>query len=62
MPIYEVTGRFLARRNDWQIFRKRHDATSPEEATEWALSEIGGCHHVARRLIRIESVAEAKAS
>ena len=38
MPIYEVTGRFLARRNDWQIFRKRHDATSPEEATEWALS------------------------
>ena len=60
MPIYQVTGRFYARRNDWQIFRKQHDARDAHEATEWALSEIGGCHHVARNLIRIDSVQEAK--
>ena len=59
MPIYHVTGRFYARRNYWQVFRKQHDATDAKEATEWALSEIGGCHRVARRLIRIDSVDEA---
>ncbi len=58
MPIYTVSGRFYARRDDWQVFRKRHDATTPELAREWALSEIGGCHGIQRRNIRIDSVTE----
>lgn len=62
MPVFVVKGSFYARRGDWQPFRKEHDADSPEQAREWALSEIGGCHHVKRTLIRIESVAPAVAS
>lgn len=58
MPSYVVVGQFYARRDDWQTFRKRHDADTPTQAQEWALSEIGGCHHVRRSLIRIESVSE----
>ncbi len=58
MAMYTVSGRFYARRDDWQVFRKRHDADSPEQAREWALSEIGGCHGVQRRNIRIDTVAE----
>ena len=59
MPMWEVAGRFYARRGEWQPFSKIHDAVSAEQAREWALSEIGGCHGVARRLIRIDSVHEA---
>lgn len=62
MPTFVVSGRFYARRNDWQIFRKRHEAASAEEAREWALSEIGGCHHVRRAQIRIDGVEEEKAA
>ena len=62
MGAFVVTGSFYARRGDWQPFRKRHEADSPEQAKEWALSEIGGCHHVKRHLIRIESVLPAEAS
>lgn len=58
MTMYTVSGRFYARRDDWQVFHKRHDAVNPEQAQEWALSEIGGCHHVARRYIRIDTVTE----
>lgn len=58
MPKYTVAGRFYARRADWQVFRKLHDAPTPEQAREWALSEIGGCHGVQRRNIRIDSIAE----
>lgn len=62
MGAFVVTGSFYARRGDWQPFRKRHEADSPEQAKEWALSEIGGCHHVKRHLIRIESVLPVEAS
>jgi ribosomal protein L20A (L18A) len=55
---FAVTGTFLARRDDWQTFTKTTEAASPELAREWALSEIGGCHHVPRTRIRISSVAE----
>ncbi|MCI4329777.1 MAG: hypothetical protein L3J80_02775 [Thermoplasmata archaeon] len=55
---FAVTGTFLARRDDWQSFTKTTDADSPEQAREWALSEIGGCHHVPRTRIRIAKVAE----
>lgn len=62
MGAFVVSGRFLARRGDWQPFRKQHDADSPEQAREWALSEIGGCHHVKRHLIQIDSVTMAEPS
>lgn len=58
MARWAVTGTFLARRADWQKFTKTCEAPSADQAKEWALSEIGGCHGVARRLIRIASVAE----
>lgn len=60
MPMFAVVGSFYARRGYWQAFTKRHDATSAEVAREWALSEIGGCHHVKRSRIRIDSVAESQ--
>lgn len=60
MPEWEVVGTFQARRATWQKFSKRHEAPSAELAREWALSEIGGCHGVPRRLIRIEAVTEAR--
>lgn len=56
MPRWTVKGQFLARRADWQAFRKECEAPSADQAKEWALSEIGGCHHVRRSLIRIEAV------
>jgi ribosomal protein L20A (L18A) len=59
MPIWTVAGSFYARRNYWQTFTMRHAADSKETALHWALSEIGGCHHVKRHLIRIDSVTEA---
>ncbi len=56
MPSWTVAGEFYARRNDWQAFAKVREAPTAEAAREWALSVIGGCHHVPRRLIRIRSV------
>ncbi len=58
MAHFKVEGSFYARRDYWQPFTKVHDAESAELAREWALSEIGGCHHVKRSQIRIASVAE----
>jgi ribosomal protein L20A (L18A) len=58
MARWSVSGSFLARRDDWQAFTKTCDATSAEQAREWALSEIGGCHGVPRRRVRIASVSE----
>jgi ribosomal protein L20A (L18A) len=55
---FAVIGTFYARRDDWQSFTKTTEAASPEQAREWAMSEIGGCHHVPRTRIRITSVAE----
>jgi ribosomal protein L20A (L18A) len=59
LPKYRVLGSFLARRDYWQPFSKEHDAPSPEIAREWAYSEIGGCHGVQRRRIRIDSIVES---
>jgi len=56
MPQFKVQGSFYARRGYWQSFTKVHDAASSEVAREWALSEIGGCHHVKRSHVRISSV------
>ena len=61
MPHWSVRGTFLARRADWQSFTKECEASSAAQAREWALSEIGGCHHVKRNLIRIEAVDEVAA-
>lgn len=58
MPAFKVHGSFYARRGYWQPFTKVHEAQSAAVAREWALSEIGGCHHVKRWQIRIDSVAE----
>jgi len=58
MPQFKVEGSFYARRGYWQPFTKVHDAETAELAREWALSEIGGCHHVKRHQIRIASVGE----
>ena len=58
MVSWSVTGSFYARRGAWQSFTKHCEAPSAEQATEWAYSEIGGCHHVKRRQIRITAVAE----
>jgi ribosomal protein L20A (L18A) len=62
MPEFKVEGAFYARRGYWQSFTKVHDASSADVAREWALSEIGGCHHVKRSRIRIDSVAEVTAA
>ena len=62
MAMYTVRGSFYARRGYWQNFTKTHEAESGDLVREWALSEIGGCHHVKRQRIRIESVAEATAA
>ncbi|MGI0140297.1 MAG: 50S ribosomal protein L18Ae [Thermoplasmata archaeon] len=62
MPKFVVSGQFYARRDDWQPFRKYHEAENAEQATEWALSEIGGCHGVPRTRIRITSVTEDAAA
>jgi ribosomal protein L20A (L18A) len=62
MPEFKVQGSFYARRGYWQPFSKTHDAGSADVAREWALSEIGGCHHVKRSHIRISSVAEVPAA
>lgn len=62
MPAFKVQGSFYARRGYWQSFTKIHDAQSAEIAREWALSEIGGCHHVKRHQIQIDSVAEEPAT
>jgi len=62
MPQFKVQGSFYARRGYWQPFTKVHDAQSSEVAREWALSEIGGCHHVKRSQIRINSVDEVSAA
>ncbi len=59
MPMWTVRGSFNARRGYWQPFTKTHEAESGEQAREWALSEIGGCHHVKRAQIQIASVTEA---
>ncbi len=59
MAKWTVRGTFNARRGYWQTFTKTHAAESGEVAREWALSEIGGCHHVKRSQIRIDSVTEA---
>jgi ribosomal protein L20A (L18A) len=58
MAHWTVSGSFFARRADWQPFHKICEAHSAEQAREWALSEIGGCHHVKRQLIRITSITE----
>ncbi len=62
MPTWEVAGQFYARRNNWQPFRKRCDAPNEAAAREWILSELGGCHHVKRALVRIAEVREAPAA
>ncbi len=59
LPLYRVVGTFLARRGYWQPFTKEHDAPTPETAREWAYSEIGGCHGVPRRQIRIDAIVES---
>jgi len=61
MPTWKVSGEFYARRDCWQTFSKTRDAPSAKAAREWALSVIGGCHHLPRRLIRIASVEKATA-
>jgi len=62
MPEFKVQGSFYARRGYWQAFTKVHEAQTADIAREWALSEIGGCHHVKRSQIRIDSVAEVTAA
>ncbi|HTW77095.1 MAG TPA: 50S ribosomal protein L18Ae [Thermoplasmata archaeon] len=57
-----VRGSFYARRNYWQPFQKECEAATDAAAREWALSEIGSCHHVKRRGIRIDSIAPPPAA
>lgn len=61
MGQWSVTGTFFARRADWQRFTKVCEAPDAAQAREWALSEIGGCHGVSRRRIKIESVTAVPA-
>ncbi|MCI4368668.1 MAG: 50S ribosomal protein L18a [Thermoplasmata archaeon] len=58
MKQWTVTGEFYARRNNWQPFTKHCEAPDAPHAREWAMSEIGGCHGVKRRGIRIAGVVE----
>jgi len=57
MPMWTIEGSFYARRNYWQSFHKECEAASEAAARDWALSEIGSCHHVKRHEIRIERVS-----
>jgi ribosomal protein L20A (L18A) len=59
MPTWTVQGSFYARRNYWQPFRKECEADTDAAAREWALSEIGSCHHVKRHEIRIDHIGPA---
>ncbi|HXW67371.1 MAG TPA: 50S ribosomal protein L18Ae [Thermoplasmata archaeon] len=59
MPPWVIEGSFNARRGYWQPFRKQVEAADEAAAREWILSEIGSCHHVSRRQIRIDRVAAA---
>jgi ribosomal protein L20A (L18A) len=59
MTNWTVQGSFYARRGYWQSFTKHCDAPSADAAREWALSEIGGCHHVKRHEIRIGEITAA---
>ncbi len=59
MATWLVKGSYLARRGYWQGFSKRLPAKDEAAARERAVSQLGGCHGVARRLIRIESVTSA---
>ncbi len=61
LPLWKVTGAFYARRNYWQSFAKLREAATAAAAQEWVVSVIGGCHHVRRPWIRIESVEPATA-
>ena len=61
MSHWTVTGTFAARRATSQKFTKTCEAPTPDQAREWALSEIGGCHGVKRSQIKIESVVEVPA-
>jgi ribosomal protein L20A (L18A) len=56
-PKWTVEGSFYARRNYWQKFRKECDTQTELAARDWALSEIGSCHHVKRHQIRIDRVS-----
>ncbi len=57
MPTWKIEGSFYARRGYWQNFRKECEAASEAAAREWALSEIGSCHHVKRHRIRIDRLS-----
>lgn len=59
MSSWTIHGTFYARRGYWQAFSKVCDAPSKEAAQEWALSEIGGCHHVKRHQVRIDDIVGA---
>jgi ribosomal protein L20A (L18A) len=61
MGRYSVVGSYLARRGFWQSFTKQLEASNAAAAQERAVSQLGGSHGVARRLIRIESVDELPA-
>jgi ribosomal protein L20A (L18A) len=62
MATWQVRGSFYARRGYWQTFTKSCEAASDAAAREWALSEIGSCHHVKRHQIRIDAVTAASGS
>lgn len=59
MPVWKVAGSYVARRGYSQVFSQRVEAKDAAAAKERAFSQIGGCHGVARRLIKIESVEAA---
>ncbi|MHB8351393.1 MAG: 50S ribosomal protein L18Ae [Thermoplasmata archaeon] len=61
MADWSVGGSFLARRGYWQPFTMQVSAEGADAARERAFSQIGGCHGVGRRLVRIDSVSEASA-
>jgi ribosomal protein L20A (L18A) len=61
MSKWKIQGSFYARRDYWQRFSKECDAATAEAAREWALSEIGSCHHVKRHQIRIDQLSAAEA-
>jgi ribosomal protein L20A (L18A) len=62
MPTWTIQGSFYARRGYWQPFRKECEAANDAAAREWILSEIGSCHHVKRREIRIDAIDAADAA
>ena len=63
VKIFRIEGEMLLshdRNPEWRKFVKEIPAIKPEHAIEKVYSELGSCHKLRRKHIRIKSVKEIK--